>query len=97
MAARRLQSDRFFTVDYTPETYTPVGLRVDRRRRRWATSSAATTRSCTPPENPFTQLLGLRAMRSLIAWRDVFWVTGRPWPGRITRGSSATIRCSERW
>ena len=26
MASRRLQSDRFFTVDYTPETYTPVGL-----------------------------------------------------------------------
>lgn len=27
MAARRLQSDRFFTDDYTPETYTPEGLR----------------------------------------------------------------------
>jgi hypothetical protein len=27
MAARRLQSDRFFTIDDTPETYTPVGLR----------------------------------------------------------------------
>ena len=27
MAARRLQSDRFFTTDYTPEVYTPVGLR----------------------------------------------------------------------
>jgi len=27
MAARRLQSDRFFTADYTPQTYTPVGLR----------------------------------------------------------------------
>jgi hypothetical protein len=26
MASRRLQSDRFFTVDYTPETYTPEGL-----------------------------------------------------------------------
>jgi hypothetical protein len=27
MATRRLQSDRFFTRDFTPETYTPVGLR----------------------------------------------------------------------
>lgn len=27
MASRRLQSDRFFTEAYTPETYTPVGLR----------------------------------------------------------------------
>jgi hypothetical protein len=27
MAARRLQSDRFFTADYTPRMYTPVGLR----------------------------------------------------------------------
>lgn len=27
MASRRLQSDRFFTDGYTPETYTPVGLR----------------------------------------------------------------------
>jgi hypothetical protein len=27
MATRRLQSDRFFTIDYTPEMYTPVGLR----------------------------------------------------------------------
>ena len=27
MAARRLRSDRFFTTDYTPEMYTPVGLR----------------------------------------------------------------------
>jgi hypothetical protein len=26
MAARRLQSDRFFTRDYTAETYTPTGL-----------------------------------------------------------------------
>lgn len=26
MASRRLNSDRFFTVDYTPEVYTPVGL-----------------------------------------------------------------------
>ena len=26
MASRRLQSDRFFTVDYTPEVYTPEGL-----------------------------------------------------------------------
>ncbi len=31
MASRRLQSDRFFSVDYTPETYTPVGLKwIDR-------------------------------------------------------------------
>lgn len=26
MASRRLKSDRFFTDDYTPEMYTPVGL-----------------------------------------------------------------------
>jgi hypothetical protein len=26
MAARRLRSDRFFTSDYTPEVYTPLGL-----------------------------------------------------------------------
>jgi hypothetical protein len=27
MAARRLRSDRFFTTDYTPEVYTPEGLK----------------------------------------------------------------------
>jgi hypothetical protein len=27
MAARRLRSDRFFTTDYTPEAYSPIGLR----------------------------------------------------------------------
>jgi hypothetical protein len=27
MASRRLNSDRFFTVDYTPEVYSPVGMR----------------------------------------------------------------------
>jgi hypothetical protein len=27
MASRRLKSDRFFTVDYTPEVYTPEGLK----------------------------------------------------------------------
>jgi hypothetical protein len=27
MASRRLKSDRFFTTDYTPEVYTPEGLR----------------------------------------------------------------------
>jgi hypothetical protein len=27
MASRRLSSDRFFTSDYTPEVYTPVGIR----------------------------------------------------------------------
>ena len=26
MASRRLKSDRFFTVDYTPEMYTPEGM-----------------------------------------------------------------------
>jgi hypothetical protein len=26
MASRRLKSDRFFTVDYTPEVYTPLGI-----------------------------------------------------------------------
>lgn len=27
MASRRLKSDRFFTTDFTPETYTPEGMR----------------------------------------------------------------------
>jgi hypothetical protein len=27
MASRRLKSDRFFTVDFTPEVYTPTGMR----------------------------------------------------------------------
>jgi hypothetical protein len=27
MATRRLKSDRFFTTDYTPEVYTPLGMR----------------------------------------------------------------------
>ncbi|MGH9198610.1 MAG: peroxidase family protein, partial [Acidimicrobiia bacterium] len=27
MASRRLKSDRFFTTDYTPQVYTPTGLR----------------------------------------------------------------------
>lgn len=27
MASRRLKSDRFFTTDYTPDVYTPVGMR----------------------------------------------------------------------
>jgi hypothetical protein len=26
MASRRLNSDRFFTVDYTPKVYTPEGM-----------------------------------------------------------------------
>ena len=26
MASRRLRSDRFYTTDFTPETYTPVGF-----------------------------------------------------------------------
>jgi hypothetical protein len=26
MASRRLKSDRFFTVDYTPQVYTPEGM-----------------------------------------------------------------------
>ena len=52
MAARRLQSDRFFTDDYTPETYTPEGL-------AWieATTMGDVIRRAyphlTPPENPF--------------------------------------------
>jgi hypothetical protein len=25
-ATRRIQSDRFFTIDFTPEVYTPLGL-----------------------------------------------------------------------
>jgi hypothetical protein len=52
MAARRLQSDRFFTDDYTPETYTPEGLRWieettmgDVLRRHYP--------ELAPPENPF--------------------------------------------
>ena len=52
MAARRLQSDRFFTDDYTPETYTPEGLAwID------ATTMGDVIRRAyphlTPPENPF--------------------------------------------
>jgi hypothetical protein len=27
MASRRLKSDRFFTTDFTPEVYTPEGMR----------------------------------------------------------------------
>jgi len=27
MASRRLNSDRFYTRDFTPEVYTPVGMR----------------------------------------------------------------------
>lgn len=27
MASRRLKSDRFYTRDYTPETYTPFGMK----------------------------------------------------------------------
>jgi hypothetical protein len=27
MASRRLNSDRFFTRDFTPEVYTPLGMR----------------------------------------------------------------------
>ena len=27
MASRRLRSDRFFTTDFTPQVYTPTGLR----------------------------------------------------------------------
>jgi hypothetical protein len=27
MASRRLNSDRFFTTDFTPEVYTPVGMK----------------------------------------------------------------------
>lgn len=52
MAARRLQSDRFFTDDYTPETYTPEGLAWiedttmgDVIRRHYP--------GLTPPANPF--------------------------------------------
>jgi hypothetical protein len=52
MAARRLQSDRFFTDDYTPETYTPEGLRwiedttmADILRRHYP--------ELRPPGNPF--------------------------------------------
>jgi len=26
MASRRLKSDRFFGIDYTPEVYTPAGM-----------------------------------------------------------------------
>ncbi len=53
MAARRLQSDRFFTTDYTPETYTPVGLRwIDE------TTLASVIRrhypALAPAENVFT-------------------------------------------
>ncbi|MDA0138045.1 peroxidase family protein [Solirubrobacter deserti] len=52
MAARRLKSDRFFTDDYTPEVYTPEGLRWIERttmgdviRRHYP--------GVVPPANPF--------------------------------------------
>ena len=32
MASRRLNSDRFFTRDFTPHVYTPLGMRLDRRQ-----------------------------------------------------------------
>ena len=91
MAARRLQSDRFFTDDYTPETYTPEGL-------AWieATTMGDVIRrtypQLTPPENPFLHL----AYRIRLSFADASWVTGRPWPVRITRGSSSAIRRRER-
>jgi hypothetical protein len=53
MASRRLQSDRFFTADYTPEVYTPEGLQwieetsmADILRRHYP--------SLRPAENAFT-------------------------------------------
>lgn len=40
MAVRRLKSDRFLTINYTPETYTPEGFDwIDRRHVERATSS----------------------------------------------------------
>ena len=91
MAARRLQSDRFFTDDYTPETYTPEGLALDRRdddgRRH-------------PPHLPAADAAGEPvpdlAYRIRLSFADASWVTGRPWPVRITRGSSSAIRRRER-
>ena len=45
MASRRLNSDRFFTTDFTPEVYTEAGMDwID--RTTCARCSCATTRSC---------------------------------------------------
>jgi Animal haem peroxidase len=52
MAARRLQSDRFFTDDYTPQTYTAEGLRwIDESTMNDVLRRAYP--GLTPPANPF--------------------------------------------
>ncbi len=46
MASRRLKSDRFFTDDYTPEVYTPVGARLDCRQHNEDGDIAASAAAC---------------------------------------------------
>ena len=45
MASRRLNSDRFFTTDYTPEVYTPEGM-AGSATTGWRRCCSATTRRC---------------------------------------------------
>ena len=47
MASRRLNSDRFFTEDYTPAVYTEPAW-TGSRTTRWRPCCCATTRSCGP-------------------------------------------------
>jgi Animal haem peroxidase len=52
MATRRLRSDRFFTTDYTPEVYTPEGLRwID--EASFSKLIARHHPGLTPAGNPF--------------------------------------------
>ena len=94
MAARRLQSDRFFTDDYTPETYTPEGLEwID------ATTMGDVIRRTLPaaarrPENAFLTL-GLSSISLELARTRSARPAGRGRAGSRC-GSSSAIRRSER-
>ena len=48
MASRRLKSDRFFTVDYTPRVYTPEGIAWIDATDMSTSSCAGTSRSLAP-------------------------------------------------
>jgi len=64
MAPRRLKSDRFFTVDYTPAVYTPAGLEwIDRNSMstvllRHFPSLAPALRGVTNAFAPWTRVDG---------------------------------------
>src|SRR5262249_10615132 len=52
MASRRLKSDRFFTIDFRPEVYTPAGF-------AWVQDNSLRTvleRHGPPPRPPFSQI-----------------------------------------